>query len=34
MTIPSKFTILSGEQAENKQTKIIASIDDEEHKCI
>lgn len=34
VTIPSKFTILSGEQAKNKQTKIMASIDDEEHKCI
>lgn len=34
MNIPSKFTILSAEQAKNKQTKIMASIDDEEHKCI
>lgn len=34
MTIPSKFTILSGKEAKKPTKKTMAGIDDEEHKCI
>lgn len=37
MTSPSKFTILSGEEAKKQkkpQKNTMANIDDEEHKCI
>lgn len=34
MTIPSKFMILSGIEAKKTTQKNMASIDDEEHKCI